>query len=235
MSPNLKDLIIYQPIIDNYRVLFYETPFIKQITNTLIISIISTILVMVVSLPAAYSFARFNPGKGSLLFFIISTRMSPAAVGAIPFFIIFKTFGLLDTRTAVILMYLYFNMTFATFLLYGFFREIPIELEQSAMIDGYGRWNVFRRIVLPLIMPGAAITTVFCLVFAYNEFLFAFLFTREKAQTLSVGISLFWGGSKMAWGPMAACVTLATLPTILASWFMQRYIVRGLTFGAVKG
>ena len=109
---------------------------------------------MLVALPAAYSFARYETGHGHLLFVTISTRMFPAAVAAIPFFMLFKGLGMLDTRTVLIVLYLYFNVSFAVFLLYGFFREIPRELEQSAMIDGYGRLDVFRKVIFPMIKPG---------------------------------------------------------------------------------
>ncbi|MBA7479214.1 Inner membrane ABC transporter permease protein YcjP [subsurface metagenome] len=110
-----------------------------------------------------------------------------------------------------------------------------MELEHAAMVDGYERLDIFRKIVFPLVKPGAAITTVFCLVWAWNEFLYSFLFTRTVARTIPVGISAFWGAMDVAWGPMAAAMGLAILPTLLAAWFMQRYIIRGLTFGAVKG
>ena len=161
--------------------------------------------------------------------------MFPVAVAAIPFFIVYKTLGWLDTRIGLTLLFLYFNTSFAVFLLFGFFREIPVELEHAAMVDGYGRLTILRKVVFPLIKSGAAITAVFCLVFAWNEFLFAFLFTRIHARTISVGLTAFWGSIKIQWGPMSAGAALAILPTLIAAWFMQRYIIRGLTFGAVKG
>jgi len=222
--------IVFSPTLANYHDLFFLTAFFREIGNTAIMAILSTALVMAVSLPAAYSFARFNTGSGHLLFVTISTRMFPGAVAAIPFFFVFRDLGLLDTHLGLTLLLFYFNMSFATFLLFGFFREIPEELEHAAMIDGYGRLEIFRRIVFPLIKPGAAITTVFCLIWAWNEFLFAFLFTRTVARTVSVGISAFWGAMDVAWGPMAAAMSLAILPTLIAAWFMQRYIIRGLTF-----
>ena len=190
---------------------------------------------MLIALPAAYSFARFNTGYGHLLFITISTRMFPAAVAAIPFFFAFKALGLLDTHLGLTMLYFYFNVSFAVFLLFGFFREIPVELEQAAAIDGYGQLAILQKIVFPLIKPGAAITAIFCLVFSWNEFLFAFLFTRTEVKTTTIGLSTFWSAVEMAWGPMAGWTALAILPTLTAAWFMQRYIIHGLTFGAVKG
>jgi len=227
--------VVFAPTLDNFRRLFTAFPFFSSLLNTLITSIGSTILVMIVSLPAAYSFARWNTGGGHLLFTTISTRMFPGVVAALPFFILFQKIGLLDKHIGLILLFMYFNVSFATFLLYGFFRDVPVELEQAALIDGYGRFDIFRRIVLPLVLPGITTTAVFCLIWSWNEFLFAFLFTRNVARPLTVLISSFWGSIEVQYGPMAAGAAIGVLPTLIAAWFMQRYIIRGLTFGAVKG
>jgi multiple sugar transport system permease protein len=234
-TTELKKLILFKPTLDNFGRLFTDNPFWYNLANTAIASVVSTAIVMIVSMLAAYSFARWNTGYGHLLFITISTRMFPGVVAAIPFFIMFRTFGLLDTHAGIILLYIYFNTSFATFLLYGFFKEIPKELEQAAMIDGYGRIEIFRKVVFPLVGPGLAVTTVFCLIWSWNEFFFAFLFTRLTARTVTVMISSFWGSIEVQYGPMAAGAAITILPTLLAAWFMQRYIIRGLTFGAVKG
>lgn len=226
---------IFTPTLENFSYLINVRPSLTELVNSLIMSIVSTIFVMAVSLPAAYSFARFNTGNGHILFITISTRMFPGVVAAIPFFLLFRELRLLDTHLGLILLYVYFNMSFATFLLYGFFREIPESLEKAAMLDGYGRLSVLRWIVFPLIKPGIAITTMFCLIWSWNEFLFAFLFTRRLARTISVDQSTFWGSIEIQWGPMAALMCIAVLPTLLAAWIMQKHVIRGLTFGAVKG
>lgn len=229
------DKIFFKPTLFNYKFLIETRPSLVQLWNSAILAVCSTFIVMLISLPAAYSFARFNTGKGHLLFVTISTRMFPGVVAALPFFLLFRDFGLLDTHIGVIILYIYFNMSFATFLLYGFFKEIPVELEHAAMVDGYSRFSILRKIVFPLVKPGAAITAVFCLIWSWNEFFYAFLFTRRVAIPVSVGLSNFWGALQVQWGPMAALMSLAILPTLAAAWFMQRYIIRGLTFGAVKG
>lgn len=234
-TTELKSLIVFAPTLDNFERMFTDYPFWFNLGNTAIVSVVSTIFVMIVSMLAAYSFVRWNTGGGHLLFITISTRMFPGVVAAIPFFIVFRTLGLLDTHAGLILLYIYFNTSFATFLLYGFFREVPEELEQAAMIDGYGRVEIFRRVVFPLILPGLAVTSVFCLIWSWNEFFYAFLFTRLTARTVNVLISSFWGSIEVQYGPMAAGAAIAILPTLVAAWFMQRYIIRGLTFGAVKG
>jgi multiple sugar transport system permease protein len=235
MTGQLIKQIIFTPTLDNFKRIFIDFPFFKDLLNTVIISVSSTVLVMIISLPAAYSFARWNTGGGHLLFTTISTRMFPGVVAALPFFILFRKLGLLDTHIGLILLLMYFNVSFATFLMYGFFKDVPVELEQAALIDGYGRFNIFRRIVLPLVLPGIATTSVFCLIWSWNEFLFSFLFTRNVARPLTVLISSFWGSIEVQYGPMAAGAAIGVLPTLVAAWFMQRYIIRGLTFGAVKG
>ncbi|MGI6096796.1 MAG: carbohydrate ABC transporter permease [Dethiobacteria bacterium] len=126
-------------------------------------------------------------------------------------------------------------MPLAIWLLYGFFRDIPVELEDSARIDGYSRFAVFRRIVLPLAAPGLAVTTVFCLLYSWNEFLFAFLLTRSSAMTVTVGVSSFWAQRGILWGPMSAAAAIAVIPMMIFAIILQKYIITGLSFGAVKG
>jgi multiple sugar transport system permease protein len=234
-STDLKRMVIFKPMLGNFTNLFSQYPFWFNLMNTAIVSVLGTVLTMAVSLPAAYSFARWNTGGGDLLFMTVSTRMFPMAVAAIPHFMVFKVLGLLDTYWGLMLLYVFFNMSFATFLLYGYFNDVPKEVEQAAMIDGYGRMEVLRKIVFPLIKPGLAVTAVFCLIWMWNEFFFAFLFTRSTARTVNVLISSFWGGLQVQYGLMAAGAAIAILPTLVAAVFMQRYIIRGLTFGAVKG
>lgn len=225
----------FTPTLENYVYLFTTRQAQIPLFNTLIISAVSTFIVMLISIPAAYSFARYNTSGGQLLFTTISTRMFPGVIAAIPFFSAFRDLRMLDTHIGLILMYVYFNMSFATFLMYGFFTEIPEQVEYAAMVDGYGRFDILRKIVFPLAKPGIAITTIFTLIWSWNEFFFAFLFTSRTAKTLSVELSLFWGATQIQWGAMAALMAIAMLPTLCVAVFLQKYIVRGLTFGAVKG
>ena len=225
----------FSPTLQNYAKAFSEEPLLQELFNSLIIAVSSTAIVLIVALPAAYSFARYDTGGGHLLFFILATRMFPAVAITVPYFMIFRTLHLIDTHVALIACYIMFNFPFATILLYGFFKEIPKQLEQAAMIDGYSRLDVLRKIVFPLIIPGASIVAAFCLLFAWNEFLFAFLLTRDVAKTVPVGVSAFWTHRGILWGPLSAAATICILPMMIFVIFLQRYIVRGLTFGAVKG
>jgi multiple sugar transport system permease protein len=228
-------LFSFTPTFDNFISLFAARDSLGPLMNTLIISVSSTILVLLISVPAGYSFARYNTSGGELLFTTISTRMFPGVIAAIPLGLLFRDLGLRDTHLGIILIYTYFNMSFATFLLYGFFKEIPEQIEYAAMVDGYGRMAILRKIVFPLAKPGIAITTIFTLIWAWNEFFYSFLFTSRVAKTVTVELSLYWGASQIQWGPMAALMSIAVLPPLVVAIVLQKYIVRGLTFGAVKG
>lgn len=235
----------FTPTLENYIYAFNEANFGLYIRNTLIISVISTALVIVLGTLASYSFARYNPGAGHLMFFILTTRMMPAIAVIIPYFLIFREIGEtpvgralwlgLDRPGALVVSYTMFNLPFAIWLMHSFFQDIPREVEDSARLDGYTRLQVLWQVVLPLAAPGIAVTAIFCLLFSWNEFLFAFLLTRDAAATITVGVSGFWTQRGILWGPLSAAAVVCVLPTMLFALFLQRYIVRGLTFGAVRG
>lgn len=236
---------IFQPTLDHYIYAFQEANFGLYIRNTLLVALGSTAISIVLGVLASYSFARYNVGSGHLMFFILTTRMMPAIAVIIPYFIIFRDIGRtpigqflhigLDQPGALIVTYTMFNLPFAIWLMFSFFQDIPAELENSARLDGYSRFQVLRRVVLPLAAPGIAVTAIFCLLFSWNEFLFAFLLTREQAATITVGVAGFWTQQGIQWGPMSAAAVVCVLPMMLFVLFLQRYIVRGLTFGAVRG
>lgn len=226
---------LFEVTLENFKYAFGEAHFLKYIKNSLIVTITSTALVMLAGTPAAYSFARFNTGGGHLLFYIISTRMMPQIAIVIPYFIIFSTIGLIDTRVGLIIIYTMFNLPIAIWLLNGFFKDVPRELEDAARVDGYTRLQVFFKVVVPLIAPGLAVTAVLCMMFAWNEFLFGFILSRSTAATVTVGISSFWTQRGILWGPLSAAAIVAIIPMVVFTMIFQKYIVRGLTFGAVKG
>ncbi|MGO9774288.1 MAG: carbohydrate ABC transporter permease [Roseiarcus sp.] len=236
---------VFTPTLDNYLFAFREANFALYIKNTLIVAGCSTILVLAMGSLASYSFARYNVGKGHLMFFILSTRMMPAIAVIIPYFLIFRTLGStaigqslslgLDRLGALIVCYTMFNLPFAIWLMHSFFQDIPRELEDTARLDGYTRIQVLRKVVLPLAAPGLAVTAIFCLLFSWNEFLFAFLLTRESAKTITLGVSGFWTQRGILWGPLAAAATICVTPMLIFALILQRHIARGLTFGAVKG
>lgn len=236
---------VFEPTLGNYVYAFEQANFAMFIKNSLMVSLISTTLVIVAGCLASYSFARYNPGAGNLMFFILTTRMMPAIAVIMPFFVIFKVVGEtaigrtlslgLDRPGALVVCYTVFNLPLAIWLLHSFFQDIPIELEDSARLDGYSRLQVLWRVVLPLAAPGIAVTAIFCLLFSWNEFLFAFLLTRDVARTITVGVAGFWTQRGIMWGPLSAAATVCVVPMMIFALLLQRYIVRGLTFGAVRG
>lgn len=236
---------IFTPTLDNYVHAIYDKNFLFYIKNTLFISLVSTALVVIAGSLAAYSFARFNVGDGHILFFILSTKMFPAIAVILPYFLIFRETGKtgigrmlgigLDQPGALIISYTMFNLPFAIWLLVSFFQDIPRELEHSARLDGLSRLKVLRKVVFPLAAPGIAVTAVFTLIFCWNEFLFAYILTRKNASTITVGVESFFTLQGILWGPVAAAATISVLPMMLFVLLMQRYMVRGLTFGAVRG
>ncbi len=237
--------LFFTPTLENYVHAIVDKDFLRYVTNTLIVSVISTIFVVVLGALAAYSFARFNTGDGHILFFILSTKMFPAIAVVLPYFLIFRDIGRtgigqflqigLDKPGALIISYTMFNLPFAIWLLVSFFQDIPKELEDSARLDGLSRLKVLRKVVLPLAAPGIAVTAIFTLIFCWNEFLFAYILTRKTWSTVTVGVESFFTLQGILWGPVAAAATLAVLPMLLFVLAMQRWMVRGLTFGAVRG
>jgi multiple sugar transport system permease protein len=163
----------------------------------------------------------------------------------LPFFVIFKAAGDTgigqflqlgqDRLGTLIVCYTIFNLPFAIWLMHSFFQDIPTELEDSARLDGYTRWQVLWKVVFPMAAPGIAVTAIFCLLFAWNEYLFAFILTRNVAKTITVGVGDFWTQRGVLWGPLSAAATICVIPMIAFALMLQRYIVRGLTFGAVRG
>ena len=236
---------IFRPTLDNYIYALQKANFAHFIENTIYVAVVSTVIVIVLSSLASYSFARYNPGGGNILFFILTTKMFPAIAVVLPYFIIFqivgdtavgKALGIgLDRQGALIISYTMFNLPFAIWLMVSFFQDIPRELEDSARLDGYNRLQVLWRVVLPLAAPGIAVTAIFCLIFSWNEFLFAYILTRDAARTITVGVESFFTLRGILWGPVAAAATISVAPMLAFVLILQRYMVRGLTFGAVRG
>lgn len=203
--------------------------------DSLIIALATTLLSVLVGSLAAYSLARFKTGGENLSFWILSTRMFPPVASALPLFLIFKEIRLLDTHLGLIIANTIFNLPFVIWLLKGFFEDLPVELEDAALIDGCNHWQAFVRVALPLVAPGLVATALFSFIFAWNEFMFALLLTRRSVRTLTIIVPSLVGGHEILWGEIAAIGTIAIIPGIILSLLLQRYIIRGLTLGAVKG
>ena len=207
----------------------------KRYMNSLIICVLSTIITIILGTTAAYGFSRFPvKGKDDWLFFILSTRMLPPVIVAIPVFLMFRNIGLNDSHIGLILLYVAFNVSFAVWVLKGFIDEIPQEYEEAALVDGYSRFQAFRKIVLPQAVTGIAATAVFVFIFAWNEYAFAFMLTRNTAQTVPAWLPYQMGVLGFDWGAAAAGTTLFLIPPMVLTVLLRNHLVRGISFGAVR-
>ncbi len=207
----------------------------QRLTNSVIIAVFSTILSVALGVLAAYAFSRFRvKGTADWQFFILSTRMLPPVVVTIPIFLMFRQVGLYDTHLGMILLYTVFNLSLSVWLLKGFIDEIPREYEEAALVDGYSRWQAFTKIVLPQAITGIAATTVFCLIFAWNEYAFALMLTSENARTAPPSIPTVLGTAGIEWSAIAAGSLLFLIPVVVVTFALRNYLLRGITFGALR-
>ena len=207
----------------------------ERFLNSIIIGFGSTFLSVFLGTLAAYAFSRFRiPLKDDLLFFILSTRMMPPIAVAIPIFLMFRSLGLSDTHAGMILLYTAVNLSLSVWLLKGFIDEIPREYEEAALIDGYTRFQAFRKVVLPQAATGIASTAIFCLIFAWNEYAFAVLLTSGQAQTAPPFIPTIIGVGGQDWPAVAAGATLFLVPVMVFTILLRKHLLRGITFGTVR-
>lgn len=211
------------------------SPFPARLFNSFFIAILSTIAAVSLGTLTAYGFSRFKfKGEGDWLFFILSTRMLPPVVVTIPLFLMYRFIGLNDTRFGLILLYTCFNLSFATWVMKGFIDEIPLEYEEAAMVDGYTRFEAFRKIVIPQAATGIAATMVFCFIFAWNEYVFALIMTTRKAQTAPPFIPSQLGIGLVDWGVIAAGASIFLIPVGIFTFLLRKHLLRGVTFGAIR-
>lgn len=229
----------FSPTLEHYADAFLGRSFGQYLVNSLIVAVASTGCALVLGTLAAYSLSRFRlPRKldQKLALWILSTRMMPAIVTAVPLFLIMRDLRLVNTRLSLVIVYTAFNLPFVVWMMRGFFAEVPRDLEEAAMVDGDSRLGAFRRVVLPLVTPGLAATAVFCLIVSWNEFLFALVLTQtDEAMTLPVGIAGRVTQYGIQWGAMSAAAVVAIVPILAFALAVQKYLVRGLSLGAVKG
>lgn len=218
----------------NYYVLFKDGD-VLAILNSLIVASVSSGIAIVLGTLCAYSLARFGTGGENLAMWIISQRMIPPIAVVFPIFLIYVYFGLVDGYFGLILLYTAFNLPYVIWMMRGYIVDVPLELEESALVDGLNRWEVIWKVVFPMVRPGLLATSVFTFVFAWNDFLFALVLTRTEVITFPVLLTHYFGGQSNFWGKIAAMSVLGTLPIFVAVSVMQRYLVRGISLGAVKG
>jgi len=224
-------------VLDHYRALFTERNFWIPIRNSLIVAGATTIICVTLGAFCAYALARLQfRGKVVLLGFILAVGMFPQISVVSPLYLLLRSLHLINTYPGLVLPYLTFSMPLTVWLMVGFFRQLPAELEEAAMVDGASRLRAFREVIIPLALPGIATTAILTFVYSWNEFLFALSFTLgPDRQTVPVAIALFRGMYQVPWGQILAAAVVATAPVTLLVLAFQRRIVQGLTAGAVKG
>ncbi|MGI9146737.1 MAG: carbohydrate ABC transporter permease [Chloroflexota bacterium] len=252
---DLPPRLIFTPTLHNYAVVFglqvgTEAEGVSQtqeatgaasqlpryFLNSLIVSVGTTVCSMAIGCLAAYSLARFRfRAKRYMLLGILLVRMVPAVVLVIPIYTLWRAAGLLDTHAGLILAYLSFNLPFVIWMMRGFFVDIPIEIEEAALIDGCSRLQALIKVIVPLAAPGMAATSIFALLLGWNEFLFAVLLTADKAKTLTPAILNYVTDRAILWGNLYAAASIVLLPVLIFSLSVQKHLARGLTGGAVKG
>ena len=218
----------------NYMVLFKDGDA-ETVLNSLILATTSTLFAMILGTIAAYSLVRFRTGGENLAVWIISQRMMPPVAIVFPIFLLYVFLGWVDTYVGLILLYTAFSLPYVIWMMRGYIEDIPLELEESALVDGCSRWAVLWKVVMPMARSGLFATAVFTFVFAWNDFLFALVLTRTEVTTYTVQVTHYFGGQSNFWAKIAAMSVLGTIPVFFAVATMQRYLVRGISMGAVKG
>lgn len=228
---------IFKPILESYKYITYaRIAFPRYLFNSLIISIGTAVIAISLGSLSAYALARYDfKGKENIAFWMLSTRMMPPPAMLIPIYIFMRTLKLVDTHLALILIDTIITLPFTVWVMRGFFEDIPIEIEEASLVDGCSRMGTFFRVVLPLSAPGLIVTALFCVMFSWNEFLFALVLTSTRAKTATVACTEFRGWMETAWGPACAAATITIIPILIITLFLQKHLIRGLTFGAVKG
>jgi multiple sugar transport system permease protein len=226
-----------QPTLQNYRVLFTKTPFAVYFQNSALIALGTTFITVLASALGAYALVRLRfPGRRLLARVLVYTYLVPQSLLFIPLFTILVNAGLSNTRTGLVLTYLGFTVPFCTWLLMGYFLSVPVELEEAGLVDGCSRLGVLFRIVMPVTLPALAVTAFFSFTLSWNEYLYASVFVSDvNAKTIPTGIPSFIIEDVFFWGPMMASTVLSVIPPLVVYFLFQRWLITGLTLGAVKG
>jgi multiple sugar transport system permease protein len=225
-----------EPSLAHYVGLFTRASGLRYFLNSLLISSLSMLAALVVSLPTAYSIARWRFGGGLLSTFLLVLRMLPAIALIIPIYVMYRALGLTNSYLGLVIVYTVIYIPFAVWLLVGFLRDFPIEIEEAALIDGCSRVRALVAVVVPIIAPGLAVVALFAFIATWNEFLFAVVLTGIETKTMMVLVTTYTsGGTDMFYGEASASVVLGVLPAFAVAFLLQRYLVKGLALGGTKG
>ena len=226
----------FMPTLMNYSNVLLEQGFLRYMTNSLIVGLVSTFFTLLIGGFASYALVRFNFfGKGTISFGTLLLRMIPPAVLVVPIYVLWSYFGLSDTRLGLIIIYVGLNLPFTIWVLISFISDVPVELEEAAVVDGCGPWRIFFTVILPLIKPGLAAAAIFTFRIAWNEFILALVLTNRITRTLPVATTIYLTDTGVEWGNITAMGTLVALPAIIFTFIAAKQLIAGLTAGAVKG
>lgn len=231
MSTN--QLFIFKPITDNYKTVFSQYEFIEPIMNSFIIGLSSTLLALLLGLPAAYSISRYKQNLLGVV--ILMVRFIPGITFLIPWFLIFSNLGLVDTHLALSLSHLLINLPFVIWIMIPYFDSLPRELEEAAIVDGSSILGLFIRIIIPLSVPGIITASLLSFIFSWNNLVFSMALAGGNTTTLPLAIFNFISYALIDWGALMAAAVIITVPILIISLITQRFIIQGLTAGAVKG
>jgi multiple sugar transport system permease protein len=226
----------FMPTLMNYSNVLWEQGFFRYMINSLIVGLASTFITLIIGGFASYALVRFNFfGKGTISFGTLLLRMVPPAVLVVPIYVLWSYFGLSDTRLGLIIIYVGLNLPFTIWVLISFIADVPVELEEAAVVDGCGAWKIFFTVILPLIKPGLAAAAIFTFRIAWNEFILALVLTNRLTRTLPVATTIYLTDLGVEWGNITAMGTLVALPAIIFTFLAAKQLIAGLTAGAVKG
>jgi multiple sugar transport system permease protein len=227
---------LFTPTLENYRAVLEEDNFDRYLMNSLFVGLVSTAITLILGCMAAYGLARFRfKGRTTVAYTTLLLRTVPLAVLAIPVFMIWNQWQLVNSLWGLVLLYVAVNLPFTIWLLYGFGLQVPVELEEAAAIDGCGQLRVFTKVLLPLMAPGLAAASIFTFRIAWNEFILALVITDRGTRTLPVAASLYITDMGVDWGRVMAISSLIAIPPLIFTFVAARQIITGLTAGAVKG
>lgn len=227
--------LFFKPTIVNYQRIFASRNFSRFLVNSLLVALGTSSIVLATSFPASYSLSRYKTGGDTMNLAILITRIAPPAAVLMPIFIIFKSVNLLNNLWALILVNISLNMSFSLLLMRSFIDEIPVSIEEAATLEGASLLQIMSRLIFPLARSGIITTSIFTFIFSWNEYLFAMvLASSNRVKTLPVAAGDFITAYAIEWGPVFSSGTLILLPILILTFLVQRYIVKGLTVGAVK-
>jgi multiple sugar transport system permease protein len=228
--------LFFAPTLKNFPEVFINNGFLLYLQNSVTTAIFAVLLCLVTGVPAAYAFSRYHIfGKKHLYFYFLTTRMCPGVAEALPLYIMFSKMGLLGKTPGLVLAHCTFIVAFVIYVMRTFFDDIPEDLDNAALIDGYTEWGAFRHVILPIVKPGIASTALLSFVFSWNEMLFSLILGGSAAKTLPASFSGLITPHGTFWGQLCAAAGVVTLPIIIIAAILQKYLIRGLSLGAVKG